>query len=375
MRQVDPMFLHSETNGVPQRRVLLVSNLVMHYRVPVYNYFHRRFRELGFEFSVVADGVQEQNQILPQFELREVPFDFSAYRKIISETQPTAVILFLRMKEFITWPLMHWLKMRRIPFAFWTKGANWDAKESVLRHQMFSYSHGMSDALILYSEACRNFLRPRFHSKAFVANNTVNFNDFPTVLESKQEIKKEFGIPFDKTVIFIGRMGAGKGRKRVDHLIDIFRSLDRTDVGLVLVGSGLSDELKLRVNHRNTVYLGEVQDPQNLRISKLCKMADVCAIPGHVGLAINQAFYWGLPVVTEECDHPPEIGYLRPGRNGFIVPHNDVAALRERILFLLDNDTVRADFSRHAREDILRDGSIEGMFCGFRDCIEYLAKR
>lgn len=357
------------------KKVLLISNRVMPYRVSIYNYFHRRFRESGFEFSVIADCLQKQNQTVPEFELRELPFNFLKYRKAIADAQPDAVILFLWMKDLITWSLIHWLKLRRIPFASWTKGGNWDAKESKLRYGIFNYAHGMSDALILYSDACRELVNPRFRSKVFVANNTINFEDFPAVTESKEEIKKEFGIPFEKVVIFIGRMGAEKGRKRVDHLIDIFRNLNRKDIGLVLVGSGLGAELKARMNPRNTRYLGEVHDPQNLRISKLCKMADVCALPGHVGLGLNQAFYWGLPVVTEECDQPPEISYLKPGRNGFVVPRNDLALLQDRMLYLLDDDRVRGDFSKHAREDILKEASIEGMFSGFRDCVNYLTTR
>ena len=352
-----------------------MSNQVMHYRVPVYNYFHSRFREYGFEFSVITDCLQKENQKAPAFELRELPFDFFAYRRAINAEQPVAVILYLHLKDLITWPLVHWLKLRQIPFAFWTKGGNWDAKDSKLRYQMFNYIHAMSDALILYAESCREFIKPRFHSKAFVANNTVNFEDFPTVHQGKAEIKREFGIPFEKTVIFMGRMGVGSGRKRVDHLIDIFRGLDRKDIGLVLVGSGLSEELKARMNARNTVYLGEVHDPQDLQISKLCKMADICAIPGHVGLGLNQAFYWGLPVITEEDNHPPEMSYLKPGRNGYVVPRNDIASLRDRILCVLDNDDLRAELSLHARQDILREASIEGMFSGFKACVDYLTIR
>lgn len=359
----------------PERKVLLISNRVMHYRVPVYNYFHRRFSECGFDFSVIADCLQEQNQTPPQFELRQMSFDFLKYRQAIADYRPSAVILFLLLKNLIIWPLIHWLKMARIPFAFWTKGGNWDAKGSRLRREIFNYVHSVSDALILYSEACREFIKPKYRSKAFIANNTLNFEDFPTVRESKEEIKKEFGIPFQKSVIFIGRMGVEKERKRVDHLIEVFRRLDRANIGLVLVGSGLSGDLKARVNTRNTLYLGAVHDPQNLGISKLCKMADVCAIPGHVGLGLNQAFYWGLPVVTEECNQPPEISYLKHGRNGFIVPRNDLASLQDRILYLLDNDGVRADFSRHAHEDILTEASIEGMFSGFKNCVEYLTNR
>ncbi|MGH9644342.1 MAG: glycosyltransferase family 4 protein, partial [Terriglobales bacterium] len=176
-----------------------------------------------------------------------------------------------------------------------------------------------------------------------------------------------------KTVIFMGRMAEGGGRKRVDHLIEIFRDLDREDVGLILVGSGLSDTLKQRLNPKNTMYLGEVHDPLDIQISKLCKMADVCAIPGHVGLGLNQAFYWGLPVVTEEHDdHPPERMYLKDGRNGYSVPPDDLPALRDRILQLLDNDKLRAEFSQHAREDILKQASIEGMYSGFESCVQYM---
>ena len=307
--------------------------------------------------------------------MRELPFDFFEYRRIISAQQPAAVILYLHLKDWIIWPLIHWLKLRGIPFAFWTKGGNWDAKNSKLRYQMFNYVHAMSDALILYGESCKEFIKPRFHSKAFVANNTLNFEDFPRVYGSKAEIRREFGIPFEKTVIFMGRMGEGNGRKRVDHLIDIFRDLDRRDVGLVLVGSGLSDDLKARMNSRNTVYLGEVHDSRDLQISKLCKMADICVIPGHLGLGLNQAFYWGLPVITEEGDHPPEMFYLKPGRNGLVVPRNDTAFLRDRICWLLDNDNVRSEFSNHARQDILREASVDGMFGGFKACVDFLTAR
>jgi glycosyltransferase involved in cell wall biosynthesis len=104
-------------------------------------------------------------------------------------------------------------------------------------------------------------------------------------------------------------------------------------------------------------------------------MADICAIPGHVGLGLNQALFWGLPVVTEEGEHPPEIAYLKPGRNGFIVPRNDLVSLRERIVFLLDHDDVRADFSKNARKDILEEASIERMFSGFKDCVQFLTQR
>jgi glycosyltransferase involved in cell wall biosynthesis len=175
-------------------------------------------------------------------------------------------------------------------------------------------------------------------------------------------------------VLFAGRIGEEKNRKKVDHLIDIFRDLDRKDVGLVIVGSGLNEELRVRMNPSNTIYLGEVHDPENRQISRIFKMADICSIPGHVGLGLNQAFYSGLPMVTEDGKQPPEIEYLRDGENGFIVPEDDRAALRDRLLFLVDNDAERERMSANARRDIVREASIETMFTGFLSCVEAISR-
>ena len=368
--------LHSSCESVQAdtRRVLLISNRVMHYRVPVYNYFHKRFRESGYEFSVIADRLSGDNQKPVEFGLQQLPFDFPKYRKVIRDLRPAAVILFLHMKDRIIWPLIHWLKVRRIPFAFWTKGGNWDDPDSRLKYCLFNYIHALSDGLILYSAACKDFIHPRFHSKAFIANNTLNFESFPRVAESKEEIKLQLGIPFAKTVLFMGNMAADNGRKRVDHLVEIFRNLTREDVGLVLAGPGMSPDLQRRLNPRNTLYFGNLQDPEDRQISRLCKMADLCAIPGHVGLGLNQAFYWGLPVITEEGHHPPEIAYLKPGRNGFIVPGGALAAFEERMLEVLDDDELRAQLSRNAAVDIRQEASPEVMFQGFHQCMERIAR-
>jgi glycosyltransferase involved in cell wall biosynthesis len=360
--------------AAPRKRVLLISNRVMHYRVSVYNYFWRRFREHGWDFVVLSNELQQQSRHQCQFELVERPFNFSTYREEIRRINPDAIILFLHLKDWILWPLIHWLKFVGIPVALWTKARNLDDPDNHLRNVFFDYLHVVSDGLILYTSSLTRFISKRHREKVFVANNTINFEDFPQICESKDEIKRDLGIPFHKVVLFAGRIGEERNRKKVDHLIDMFRELDRSDVGLVIVGSGLSDELRVRMNPANTRYLGEVHDPENRQISRIFKMADVCSIPGHVGLGLNQAFFWGLPMVTERGNQPPEIEYLRDGENGFIVPENDRRTLRDRLLLLLDNDQERRRMSANARRDILTHASIEGMFDGFMSCVLYLSR-
>lgn len=356
----------------PTKRVLLISNDVLHYRVSLYNYFWKRFREEGWEFQVVANRVKDLRASSPLFPVEQIPFKFSLYRQAILQRKPDAVILFLHLKDRIFLPLAHWLKWKRIPIAFWTKTRNFDANSRV-RGLIFDYMMRLHDGLILYSGDLIKNVPSSSRQKAFPANNTINFEDFPPVPESKDEIKRQLNIPFGKVVLFAGRMDVGDGRKRVDHLIEIFRDVNGRDAGLVIVGAGMKEEWKMRMNPQTTIYLGEVHDPQNLQISRIFKMADIFAIPGHVGLGLNQAFYFGLPVVTEEGNHPPEIAYLKPGRNGFMVPENDVAALKARIFELLDNDALREEFSSNARSDILAEASTDGMFKGFRDCIRFIS--
>ena len=85
------------------RKVLLVSNTVMHYRVSVYNYFWKRFREEGWDFEVIAEAMQPQNQIPLSFRFEEVPFKFAPYRQAIRRRKPDAVILFLHLKDRLLW--------------------------------------------------------------------------------------------------------------------------------------------------------------------------------------------------------------------------------------------------------------------------------
>lgn len=351
------------------KRVLLVSNKVFHYRVSNYNYFARRFREYGWEFIVRANELEKQNPFPLDFDFQEMPFTFLRYKREIECLRPDVVITFLYLKNPIMWPLIHWLKFKGIPVVYWNKGINLEVRNPGLRNQLFYYIHTLCDGIILYSKNEIKDIQPKNRHKLFIANNTINFESFPPVLESRQDLKRELRIPFEKVVLFVGRM---RPVKKVEHLIDVFNTIDEPGCGCVLVGDAMGCDLRKLIKRDNVLYLGEIHDPRNLEISKVFKGSDLFCIPGDVGLGLNQAFFWGLPVVTEAGLQPPEIHYLTHGRNGFIVPEDDLDALRNKILLLLRDDTLRGEFSRAAREDILRDASIENMFRGFLQCVTAL---
>src|SRR6185436_12473175 len=119
---------------------------------------------------------------------------------------------------------------------------------------------------ILYAPDELTQIRKAERHKAFAANNTINFGSYPDIQESKDDIKRALGIPFEKVVLSVGRMGVSGGRKKVDRLIEIFRQIDSTKFGLVIVGSGMTSDVLSRVNPANTRYLGEVHDAGNVQI-------------------------------------------------------------------------------------------------------------
>lgn len=353
------------------KKVLLVSNKVFHYRVSNYNFFAQRFKEEGWELLVRANELQKNNPYELEFDFKEISFSFGDYKREIERINPDVVILFLHLKNLIIWPLIHWLKWKGIPVVYWNKGVNLEVRNPWLRNQPFYYIHSRCDGIVLYSEKEIKDIKPKNQHKVFVANNTINFSAFPEIQDDKETLKKEFGIPYKKVVLFVGRMRAVK---KVDHLIQIFNAMDDSDSGCVIVGDSMGYDLKSMIKKDNVMYLGEIFDPDNVLISKLFKLSDLFCIPGDVGLGLNQAFHWGLPVVTEEGLQPPEIHYLCEGENGFMVAENDTDALKEKVELLLRDDALRNDFSQHAKQHIKTVASTERMFQGFLQCVTFLTK-
>jgi len=195
----------------------------MHYRVSIYNYFHRRFREQGWEFIVRSNKLQNENPHPLEFDFKEIEFSFGSYRGEITKINSDVVILFLHLKDLILWPLIHWLWYNNIPTVIWTKAINLDDADNKVKNLLFNYVHTPCDRLILYSPNERKHLTKNNRRKVFVANNTTNFEDFPAVAESKEEIKRALRIPFEKIVLLVGRMDVGGQRKKIHHLIEVLR--------------------------------------------------------------------------------------------------------------------------------------------------------
>jgi len=148
------------------KKLLLISNKVFHYRVSIYNYFARNFKEYGWEFIVRSNELQKDNPYHIQFDFKEIPFNFFIYKKEIEDINPDVVIIFLHLKDIIMWSLIHWLKIKKIPIVYWNHGINLQDPQNKLKYFLFNYLHTLSNAIILYSENEMKYMAKKFHQFA-----------------------------------------------------------------------------------------------------------------------------------------------------------------------------------------------------------------
>ena len=155
----------------------------------------------------------------------------------------------------------------------------------------------------------------------FIANNALNYEDFPAISKSKIELKKELGFEGKKVILCVGRLSTHD--RKVDLLYDGFKLIKDENIHLAVVGTGVTEEQQEKLNaHPRCKYFGPIFDP--VKINEIYKMADLFVMPGGVGLAINHAFHHGLPILIENVNHSPEAYFLEPGKNGYIFNKADL---------------------------------------------------
>jgi len=213
----------------------------------------------------------------------------------------------------------------------------------------------------------KKYLLKPHQKKAFVANNTLNLTVFVPGEQDRKGILARYGIRTDKNIVYVGRITK---RKRIGDLLAAFELISDERVALVLVGADEDEIVGPQVTkNRRVFYLGPVYGKNALELLSAC---DVCCIPGAIGLGIVNAMYCGLPVVTEKVDHGPEIMYFKNGINGLMVEKGDIVSLAEKLKYLLENDDVRIEMGKKAREEILTKGHIENLCLGFLECLNSL---
>lgn len=315
--------------------------------------------------TIVSEGPQQENPHQVEYNHIDVSLNFFNLARLIVKTNPDVIIYWVNLKHLYMFPLLIFLKLLKKKIVYWGHGIDLlDKKKTKLKHLAYSFEHWISDAIILYGHHLKVNIHSKYHYKIFIANNTLNFNNYQFKYLKKDEVLLKNNIKTKINIICMGRM---QRRKRLNHLFTAFASLGRNDVGLIFVGP--DDEGALRnINGKNIYKIHPIYGDERL---ELLSAADIFCIPGAIGLSIVDAFYCGLPIVTEAGDVSPEIMYLKDGINGFVIPRNNIQLLTEKLLLLLEDSSLRTKFSKAAKEEITTNGNMERMCKGFSDALGF----
>lgn len=163
----------------------------------------------------------------------------------------------------------------------------------------------------------------------------------------------------NKRVLAIGRYTYQKG---FDYLLDAWKIVHREkpDWTLDIVGDGeLQAQLQEQI-FNNQLGSSVCLRPPTKKIEDIYKEASILVMSSRyegLPMVLLEAESCGLPVVSFTCKCGPK-DIVTDGMDGFLVPEADIDTLANRILLLMEDDKLRRDMGKAAKENSERFSEI-----------------
>jgi glycosyltransferase involved in cell wall biosynthesis len=211
------------------------------------------------------------------------------------------------------------------------------------------------DKIIAVSSLSKKDIEKTFQideKKIVVINDPVDLELIYTLQNEKLDEKEE-KIFSNKTLIYVGRFAQ---QKRVDLLLRIFKNLENEykDINIVLVGKGeLEQQIKVlakKLNLKNVYFFPFTLNP--FKYMKKSYLLLLTSFEEGLGRVVIEAFACGTPVVAFENEFSGHKDIINDGKNGFLVPFGNIDLFVEKVKILLNNETLRKEFSKNAKEKV-----------------------
>lgn len=209
--------------------------------------------------------------------------------------------------------------------------------------------------------------------RIFVAYNSPDTDTYRAV-EGRLAGAPPVLPPNSNRVIHVGRLVPWK---RVDLLLAAIARLRKEfhDIELVVVGQGPEEE-SLRAIAKSlgiddvTRFVGGVYETHEL--ARYFRASSVYVLAGMGGLSINDAMFFGLPIVCSVCDGT-EKKLVRDGFNGFFFAEGDLEDLASKIRCVLADPEKRAEMGKNSRRIIDQEVNIHSVLARYRACFTFVA--
>lgn len=231
----------------------------------------------------------------------------------------------------------------------WTHG--WYGKESIIERILKRFLFSQADGIFLYGTyakkiAVENGCNPR---KLVVINNSLNYYEQLRIRKTIA-LSSIYADHFGNTnpvIVMIGRLNM---RKKLDKLIEAISYLQKNGeiFNVVLIGDG-QDRNNLeqivreqRLTNQFWFYGACYDEAENAR---LIFNADICVVPGDIGLTAIHAQMFGCPVISHDYfpTQGPEFEAIKENTTGAFFNHDNIESLAKCLSNWFNNHKGKRD--------------------------------
>lgn len=369
-------------------RVVFLTEMLTHYRVPFHEGVRMRLQASGIEYDLIF-GEPRKDQ-LAKGDCASISWGKQIVNRYVSIGRISAIwqpalgdlwncdlaVVGQENKLLINYIVQISRNFRRPKIALFGHGRNFQTEPGGPRARWKHFWATRCDWWFAYTEETRRLIESYGFpaERITVFQNAIDTNEIQNLATQISDaelvtLRTQLGIATDQIAVYIGGI---YGHKRIEFLIKAAVEIRQQipEFVLLIVGSG-SDRPRVEAAAASYPWIRYLGPRFGREKVALLRLGRVFAMPGLVGLAVLDCAAAGIPIVTTAYPyHSPEFAYLQPGRNGIIVEDwCSSTAYAEAVVSVLRDDGFRQKLATEARE-IAQHYTIERMVRCFADGVE-----
>lgn len=312
-----------------KNNICCIFNLAPHYNEPIYKLMDS---ELKCDFYI-GDRLSYQIKLMDYFNLKGFKKSL-IYIPIVGNfywQRGAFSLVFKNYKHYIitgepycisSWLVLLMIRITRKKTYLWTHG--WYGDEGYFKKVIKKMFFGLSTKILLYGDYAKNLmLKEGFKNDKLIP--IYNSMDYDTQLSVRQKLNptliyKNHFLNEYPVLLYVGRL---QNRKKIELLIEALKELHQKNYtfNLILIGEetdrSIINDLVIDYKlEKNVWFFGPCYD--EVVLGDLIFNADLCVVPGDIGLTVIHSFVYGTPVVTHDNfpKHGPEFEAIEPKETG-----------------------------------------------------------
>lgn len=339
-----------DEQGNHMKRVLFITDRVMHYQKETYKTLEKQLQSRGVELGLLSG--QDAKRAVGRVGIKEpvvsheAKFDFREYRvgtytfrryfdvvSKIAEIEPDIVINAAHSGNWTHWKIS--AQKNRLGFKLVSWLCGYEFHPGRLKGFLLDRFIPRYDYHLAYHSNARDYAI-RHGARAdqvTVMHNTINEEKIATLPKAEARalvVGKHPEIGDRKIILFVG---AVLTEKRIEVILQALDLMKRRDVVLMLVGDGehLPVIRQLSAGRDDVVITGSIVEG----VGPYFDAAEMYVLPGTGGLGINEAMAHRLPIVSGFADGSAD-DLVVDGENGFRLRENTPEELAKKMTAILD---------------------------------------